>query len=214
MNGIHPPLNNKDYFDHYGQATLKYPNWWHTHGGQLIPLESGIGTRVWLTNFTPLIRDLLERCLFHKDDEPLADFDPSRYSWHYWVYGPFGSVDPVACKEMEINEWLFYSIATGALPLPVIREADPIGDRVINEFREGAACAYITREITQKMVIGMFYLLVVVVNGVAGQDTMTPLDMISKRPKLPATWLIVQDTQRNFHSRHEDIQTQRRTLCP
>lgn len=218
MNGTHRPLNNRAYSDKYGQQTSEYPHWWREAGGRLIPLESGIGTRVWLHDFTELYRDGLEPCRFYKREEPLEGFDPAQFLWRFWVVGPFGSVEERPCREMEIEEWLFYSIAEGIEPLPVFPDAGIISSEPMTEFRDGKICAYFTREITQRMRIGMFYLGVPVVEGTIGGDdtpeSITPAQRVSQRPKLPPMWAFVQDTQRTFHSRFEDIPTRKRSLCP
>lgn len=218
MNGTHLPLNNKAYSDRYSQLSAKYPYWWREAGGRLIPLESGIGTRIWLSNFTSLYRDGLELCRYYKHEEPLTGFDPQQFLWRFWVVGPFRAVQEVACREMEISEWLFYSVAEGVEPLPVFPDAEIIASDPMTEFKNGQVCAYFTREITQKMRIGMFYLGIPVVEGTVNEggtpESVTPAERVAQRPKLPPLWAFVQDTQRTFHSRFEDIPLRKQTLCP
>ena len=211
------PLNNRTYHDIYGGPTGQFPNWWETAGGRLVPLESGIGTRVWLKDFSHLTRDALEPCRFWKIDPPLASFDVTALSWRFWIYGPFSEVVSIPCGDMDISEWLFYSVAPGVQPQPFIRDIEIISSEPVTEFKDNKVCAYYTREITQRMCIGMFYLGVVVVEGTgnAGEALgMTPAERAAAILKLPPMWAFVQDSQRNFHGRFEDIPLKRRTLCP
>ncbi len=118
---------------------------------------------------------------------------------------------------MDIAEWLFYAAAPGVQPQPFIRNIEIISSEPITEFKENKVCAYYKREITQRMRIGMFYLGVVVVEGTGDTEEtigMTPAERASAIPKLPPMWAFVQDSQRNFHGRFEDIPLKRRTLCP
>lgn len=213
MNGTYRPLTNDQYGDKYGEGNLLFPTWWLQSGGRLVPLESGIGARVHLQDFRPMYP---WGCDYFPHDY-LADFDPTAFKWRFWVYGHYNKAVDTDCYDLfeyKLNQFLFYAHLEGLEPTPGIE--DTLIGTNIPEITADRVSVYVTREMTQRMNIGMFYLGVVVVDDIndPGTPDLTPAQKIAGRPKLPPLWLFMQDSERNFHGRFEDIPGRRKTLCP
>lgn len=126
---------------------------------------------------------------------------------------------------MEINEWVFSIMAPTQPPTPLIRAprviaSDPVQPEDIKEDR---VAAYVTRATTQKMELGLYYLGILAPETSLGEsDTSpdsiewdkSPLERVQHSIQLPPLWMYLGDSQRNFHSRHEDIPLKKRSPCP
>lgn len=215
-----PPLNNAEYRDSLSSGSATYPDWWGKNGGRLVPLESGIGTRVKLTAFYPLKLDPETTCDYWPQERDLT-FDPSVFSWRLWVYGAYHEVTPRHCTEVQsFADFLFYAARGSSTPMPQVNFGSLVDSYPASEVTKDSVTVYIRRELTQKMNIGFFYLGVVVVEGSSGVGDislpagMSPADVVRSRPRIPPLWLFLQDASRNYHSRFENIPSGRGALCP
>jgi len=213
-------LNNAQYRDALSAGSATYPDWWGKNGGRLVALESGIGTRVKLNAFYPLLLDTTTRCDYWPQERDFG-FDPTTLSWRLWIYGAYHEVTPKHCSlAQSFGDFLFYAVRGSTQPVPVVDFGELVGSSPASEVAKDSVTVYVTREMTQKMNIGFFYLGVVVVDGVNNLDGLflppntTPADVVRSRPRLPPLWFYVQDASRNYHGRFEDIAKGRGALCP
>ncbi len=214
------PLNNTEYRNAVSAGSVAYPTWWGANGGRLIPLESGTGTRIQLTAFYNLTRALSLGCDYVKGTRDRA-FDPTAFSWRMWLYGGYYKVTPLHCsKARDFQDFLFYATHNGAEPLPVVDFGELVGSAPAINVSKDSVTVYVTRELTQQMNIGMFYLGVVVMesdkygNAITLPPGMTPAEAVRSRPRLPPMWMFLQDASRHFHGRFEDIPKGRGIPCP
>lgn len=215
-----PPRNNLEYRDAISAGAAVYPDWWGKNGGRLVPLESGIGTRIKLTAFYPLLLDTETRCDYWKQELD-AGFKPSSFSWRLWIYGAYHAVTPRHCSAaQDFADFLFYSIRGFSRPVPTVDFGSLVGSEAAAEITDSTVTVYVTREMTQKMHIGFFYLGVVVVDGSNNLDGLflppevTPADVVRSRPRLPPLWFFLQDASRTHHGGFENIPSGRGALCP
>lgn len=219
MSRAQQPLNNAEYRDALSAGSAVYPDWWGINGGRLVPLESGVGTRIRLNAFYPLLLDTTNRCDYWKQNRDF-DFDPTAFSWSLWVYGAYHEVTPQHCTQaQDFGEFLFYAVRGSSQPIPAIEFGNFIGNAPADEVTKEYASLYVTRELTQKMDIGLFYLGVVVVDGATSDGLAlppgaTPADVVRSRPRLPPLWLFLQDSSREAHGNFENIPKGRGALCP
>ena len=214
------PLNNTEYRNAVSAGAAVYPTWWGANGGRLVPLESGTGTRIKLTAFYPLERDMSSECDYVKGARDDA-FDPTAFSWRLWVYGGYHKVTPRHCSEaQDFQRFLFYAARGGSAPFPIVNFGELIGDAPAVDVTKDSVTVYVTRELVQQMNIGMFYLGIVVVDGSVGVSGVelppgiTPAEVVRSRPSLPPMWMFLQDASRHFHGRFEDIPKGRGIPCP
>lgn len=215
-----PPLSNLEYRDSLSAGSVVYPDWWGKNGGRLIPLESGTGTRIKLTAFYPLELDNDTHCDYWKQAQDTG-FMPSSFSWRLWVYGAYHAVTPKHCSAaQDFADFMFYAARGFSAPIPTVEIGELIGSSEAVEVTDSTVTVYVTREMTQKMNVGFFYLGAVVVDGSNNLDGLflppeiTPADVVRSRPRLPAMWMFLQDASRVHHGNFENIPSGRGALCP
>lgn len=208
-----PHQSTADYISSIDPLDIDFPSWWITNGAKLIQLESGVGTRIWLGNFMDLTQPVPGSCDWVIDAD--AEIDVHEFDWYFWLYGEYKAPISKDCRLSSNPSWLFYSIQEDQDPLPWITRNHIITQFQLTDFRNNEVCLYLTREITQKMWLGFFYLgIVTMLPNAKSIEKYTPTEILKLRTKIPPLWFYMGDTQSNFHAAHHNVPLGKGALCP